>query len=85
MVKLLAGHAAAVVSVAVFADSKLVITGIIGIFDVSAKIWDVGTDYLLAMLAGHAADVVSLTVFADSVHVSTGIIWIFDGTAKIWR
>ena len=78
-VRILAGRAERVKSVAVIADGGHVITGS---YDGTAKIYEVSTGLEVQTFAGHAYAVLSVAVFAGGEHVITGS---YDSTAKIWE
>jgi WD40 repeat protein len=74
----LAGHTAAVTSVAFSPDGTRVLTGS---RDNSAKLWDAETGKEILSLPGHTQEVTSVAFSPDGLSVLTSSR---DGTAIIW-
>ena len=74
----LAGHTAAVNSVAFSCDDKLIVTGS---HDNSAKIWDSEMGRELLTLRGHTASVTCVAISPDGQRIATGSE---DQTARVW-
>src|SRR5262249_18778596 len=73
------GHAGAVVSMALSADGKRLLTGS---EDRSAILWDAATGQKLQTFVGHDGFVSSVVLSADGKHVLTGST---DKTAVLWE
>jgi WD40 repeat protein len=74
----LAGHTAAVTSVAFAPDGTRAITASA---DFTAKLWDCGTGKEILNLKGHTQELTSVTFSQDGRYILTGSQ---DGTAILW-
>jgi len=72
------GHSDSVLSVALSADGKYVLTGS---FDKTARLWDAATGQEVRIFTGHINGVLSVAFSADGKYVLTGS---FDKTARLW-
>lgn len=79
--KLLRGHSHAVYDVAFAPDSRTVATGS-GIFDQTARIWDVDTGNELHRWVPHPGESVNAIEFLASTSLLTTASW--DGWIKVW-
>ena len=74
----LAGHTAAVTSVAFTPDGQRAVTGS---KDITAKVWDPATGKEILTLTGHTEEITTVAVSPDGNSLLTGSR---DGTAIVW-
>ena len=78
-IKVLKGHAEAVLSAAFSGDGWRLLTAS---RDATARVWEIETGAQVAVLAGHQGWVWSAMFSPDEIHVVTGSE---DGAAQIWE